>query len=96
MQLGDIEWIEDPKSPDDESATLPGGMRLVVSGDGSVYGDGTAAFWYVDAVADDGHYLTILSGKADGVAACRFAAYDAWRAWAKGQAEAAGFTVTDN
>ena len=96
MKLSEIEWVEDPKSPDDESVMLPSGMRLVVSGNESIYGDGSKAFWYVDAGTDDENYLTILSGTADGKVACRYAAYDAWRAWAKAQAELAGFTVTES
>lgn len=91
-----VEWFDDPGwSGYSQLAQLPGGLRLQVIDGCEVPGDPDAAlpFWYVEGGDDACGWGVLASGKADNMTAARFAAYDAWREWAKAQAEAAGWRV---
>lgn len=62
----------------------------------SVEGDATGYEWAVNAHGDGrgaGDWSTMASGEAPGIESAKLAAVEAWRRWAREQAEAAGWEV---
>lgn len=63
-----------------------------------VEGDATGYEWSVNAHGDGrgaGDWTDMASGEAPGIESAKLAAVEAWRRWAREQAEACGFTVTE-
>lgn len=83
----DIDWQGDDDTSEGyaiSSAKLPGEMALVVEG------DQTGVEWFVGP-----NEMHVLTGEADSIDEGQSAAVEAWRRWAREQAEACGFTVTE-